>query len=73
MHCSPNRSRARVLLLLSAVYFVVFPEDLGAVLTPIERVLALTNSVALGAYVVLAAVVLAWTVVRIWGSQRPVV
>ncbi len=56
-----------VLAALTFVYFVAYPDDLKAILTPIEQVLALTAVVSPWLYVLVGFGLVAWTVVRIWG------
>ncbi|HEY1375486.1 MAG TPA: hypothetical protein VGF55_01770 [Gemmataceae bacterium] len=51
----------------AVAYFVIFPDDL---VFP-ERLLALTQAVAPGAYAVLVAAVVVAGAVRIWG-RRPI-
>ena len=46
-------------------YFAIFPDDLGFV----ERLLKLTQSVAVGAWALLIALVLVAGAVRIWGRR----
>ena len=62
---------ALVFTLLAWAYFALFPEDLDALLSPVEYVLALSAAVANGLYALLAVCVIAWVIVRVWG--RPVV
>ena len=48
-------------------YFVIFPDDLGFA----GRLLALTQSVATGAWALLIAIVVVAGAVRIWGPRSP--
>jgi hypothetical protein len=63
-------NRMTVVAAVGFVYFVAFPEDLSAVLLPVERVLSLTTQVSPWLYVVLGGAVVAWAVVRVLG-RRP--
>ena len=66
MASEPGRGlkRGAVLALLAFGYFVAFPEDLSAVLAPVERLLSLTNAVSPWVYGVVAAVVVSRALVR---------
>lgn len=57
-------------LLVIAVYFVVFPGDLSVLLAPFSRLLAITQSVALGVYLFLAVMLICWTAWLIWVKPR---
>jgi hypothetical protein len=63
--------RAEIIVLSAAffVYFVVYPADLAALLAPMERLLAVSNAASLGLYGVIAVALLAWAMVRIWGTK----
>lgn len=72
MGSEPAARRARLLTLAGAVlaYFVVFPGDLAAIVTPVESLLGLSRSIAPGLYALIVAGVLAWAALRIWGPSR---
>jgi Na+-driven multidrug efflux pump len=53
-------------------YFVAFPDDLPAVLAPVRQVLTLTNAVSPWLYIVAAAGVIAWALVRCFGRSQEV-
>ena len=60
------RRRGPHLAVLAAValaYFLCYPEDLAAV----HQVLALSQALPLGLYLLLAALLLCWTATRLWG------
>ena len=61
-------------------YFLVFPEDVKAVVAPVAAmvegiaaplasVLQLSTSVSPWLYGVIAAGIVAWTIVRVWGGR----
>jgi hypothetical protein len=71
----PTRARSWLVPLvvlgsLAGAYFIAYPEDLAAVLAPVERVLAVSLSASPWLYGLLAVVVLCWTALRICG-ERP--
>jgi Na+-driven multidrug efflux pump len=53
-------------------YFVIFPDDLTAVLAPAREILSLTNTISPWLYVVLASVIIAWALVRCFGRSRDI-
>jgi hypothetical protein len=53
-------------------YFVIFPDDLTAVVAPIREILSLTNAISPWLYVVLASGVIAWALVRCFGRSHDV-
>ena len=61
-----SRDRERWLVLGAAAYayFVLFPEDLPAVVAPARELLSLTDAVSSWLYVALAACVIGWAIVR---------
>ncbi len=66
--------RLRAIVILGAVltYLVVFPGDLAVILSPLEAILSLSQSIATGLYVLLGVGLVCWTVVivaRAW--KRP--
>jgi hypothetical protein len=60
-------ARWTLLAVLVFVYFVLYPQDLSALLTPLERVLAVSTAVSPWLYGVIGIAILCWTLVRIWG------
>jgi Na+-driven multidrug efflux pump len=50
-------------------YFVLMPEDLPAVLAPAREVLSLTQSISPWLYMVVAAGIIAWALVRCFGRS----
>jgi hypothetical protein len=67
-----NRTTIRfaVLAIVVFAYFVAFPDDTATVLAPVQGVLSLTQAVSPWFYVLLGFVVVAWTIVRIWGRRE---
>lgn len=67
-----NRTTIRfaVLAIVVFAYFVAFPDDMATVLAPVQGVLSLTQAVSPWFYVLLGFVVVAWTIVRIWGRRE---
>jgi len=63
-------SRLFIPAILLFVYFVSFPDDLGAVLAPIELILELTDAVSPWLYGLGGFGFVAWTIVRIWGTTN---
>ena len=53
-------------------YFVMFPADLPAVLAPAREVLSLTHAISPWLYVVIAAGIIAWALVRCFGRSPDV-
>ena len=51
-------------------YFIIFPDDLTAVLAPAKQVLALTNDISPWLYIVAAAGVIARALVRCFATAR---
>jgi hypothetical protein len=61
------------IVLVVVVYFVVFPEDVEAVVAPLAKLLSLTTVVSPWLYVVFGAWIVAWAIVRVWGPRRTAV
>ena len=59
-------ARLPVLALIAFAYFVVYSEDLHAVLAPLERILGLSNVVSPWLYGVIAVAIISWTILQIW-------
>lgn len=55
---------------LAYVYFVMYPEDVRAILAPIAAVLELSQSPSPWLYMVIAVGIVAWAIVRAWGRER---
>jgi len=60
---------ATILGAVAFVYFVMFPQDLDSVLSPLGKVLALSTAVAPWLYLVVGSAILAWVIVRVWGRR----
>ncbi len=54
------------------IYFVVFPDDMLRVTTPIATLFNVSNSVSPWLYGVIAAVILACTITKVWGHKQNV-
>lgn len=66
---------SRRLMILAGVvlaYFVIFPGDFSAFLAPAREVLFLTQAVSPWLYVVIAAGLIAWAIVRCFGRSPDV-
>ncbi len=62
----------RVILAVAALaYFVVYPDELSAILASMENVLSITNSVSPWLYLLIGTAVIAWTLTRIFGRSKP--
>jgi hypothetical protein len=57
---------------IALAYFVTFPNDLQAILAPAREVASLTIAISPWAYVVLAAGIIAWAIVRCFARPREV-
>jgi hypothetical protein len=55
---------------LAFVYFVFYPQDLAAILGPLEKVLSVSSAVSPGLYGVVAVGILCWSALRIWGAKQ---
>jgi hypothetical protein len=67
-----RRSNPVILTSLGAlvfVYFVVFPEDLKALTSPVAAVLELSHSLSPWLYMVIAVGIVTWGIVRVWGRK----
>ena len=67
-----GRSNPVILASLGAlvfVYFVVFPEDLKALISPVATVLELSHSLSPWLYLVIAVGIVTWGIVRVWGRK----
>jgi hypothetical protein len=69
-------ARLAVLGVFVFAYFVVYPQDVVAVLAPaekvvafLEQILALSNALSPWLYGVIGVAILAWTVARVWGGR----
>jgi Na+-driven multidrug efflux pump len=61
--------RGTILAVVAFAYFVAFPEDVSAILTPVEGVLGLTNAVSPWLYVLLGAGVIARALTQCFGRS----
>ncbi len=69
------RSVARPLAIISIcvfIYFVVFPDDMLRVTTPIATLFNVSKSVSPGLYAVIAVLILALTITKVWGTKQDV-
>jgi|SaaInlStandDraft_1057018.scaffolds.fasta_scaffold13415_5 hypothetical protein len=55
--------RCVVLLVAVVIWFILFPLDLEAVLSPLKQI---SHSLSLGAYILISVAVICWT----WKSTR---
>jgi hypothetical protein len=69
---SRDRERCLVLALAAYAYFVLFPDDLPAVIAPAKEILSLTDAVSTWLYIALAACVIAWAIVRCFGRRTDI-
>jgi hypothetical protein len=62
----------RWIILAGAVitYFIVFPDDLSAVLAPAREILSLSNVISPWLYALLMSGIIAWTLARCFGRPR---
>lgn len=62
----------RGMILAGAVltYFIMFPNDLSAVIAPAREILSLSNAVSPWLYAVLVSGIIAWTAARCFGGPR---
>jgi hypothetical protein len=74
-----SRVTVHWLILLAAVlvYFIIFPQDLAALLAPVEPlvktladILSVSQAVSPWLYGLLAVLAICWTLARVWG-RRP--
>jgi hypothetical protein len=52
------------------IYFVIFPQDLDSVMSPVENVLAVSAVVSPWLYGVIGLAIGAWVVIRVWGRTE---
>ncbi len=57
-------------VVLAFTYFVIFPEDFGTLLVPVETLLMLTEAVSPWFYGVVAVAIIAWSITRTRGKAR---
>ena len=65
--CDPSRLVAASAVL---VYFMIFPDDLTILLSPVTTLLKLTNAVSPWLYGVVAVGAIMWFVERNWGRRH---
>jgi hypothetical protein len=53
---------------LVVAYFVLFPDDLAALIGPLEQLLRLSQAVSPWLYALIGVALLCWTLDRIWGK-----
>jgi hypothetical protein len=63
--------RSAVFAVLAVAYFVVYPQDLAALLNPIERMLNVSYAISPGLYVVIGLGIVSRTILGIWGNKPP--
>jgi hypothetical protein len=66
---TPTRDVLLVLIALAFTFFVVFPDDVKTVTAPIAAVLELSQVVSPWLYMVAAVALVAWVIVKIWGTK----
>jgi hypothetical protein len=66
---TPTRDVLLVLIALAFIYFVVFPDDVKTVTAPIAAVLELSQVVSPWLYLVAAVALVAWVIVKTWGTK----
>jgi hypothetical protein len=66
---TPSRLWA-VILCLALAYFILYPQDLGFLVAPFERILVLSGAVSPWLYGLLAVALLCWTALRICGRRQ---
>jgi len=54
---------------LALVYFVAYPEDMAVVVTPLERLLSLSQAVSTGLAAVLGGSLVAWPISRYFQAR----
>ncbi|MGP0069779.1 MAG: hypothetical protein ACLQGP_40035 [Isosphaeraceae bacterium] len=69
---STESRRYTIVAGVALAYFVIFPDDLTAVLAPAREILSWTNTISPWLYVVLASGIVAWALVRCFGRSRDV-
>jgi hypothetical protein len=65
--------RLALLGVLAFVYFVIFPQDVEALLAPMGQILALSSAISPWLYGVIGVAIISWTVIRVWGGGREAV
>jgi hypothetical protein len=68
----PGVGRGTILAVAAFAYLVAFPEDVSAILEPVEGVLGLTKAVSPWLYVLLGAGVIARAVTRCFGRSAEI-
>ena len=59
-----------ILASLVFTYFVIFPDDLSAVLASVREMLSLSNAISPWLYAVLVSGIIAWTLAHCFGWER---
>ncbi len=70
MYLNTKPSVLAALGVLAFVYFIVFPEDMKAILAPLAAVLELSQSLSPWLYMVIAVGIAAWAIVKTWGQKE---
>ena len=65
--CDPNRLTAAAVVV---VYFLIFPDDLTTLLSPVTTLLKLTNVVSPWLYALMGVGAILWFVERNWGRRH---
>ena len=60
-------TRQLFLVVAVAIYFVIFPQDLAALLGPLRIPMEMSNILSPWAYGLIGVAFICWTLVRIWG------
>ena len=50
-------------------YFVLYPQDLTALLSPVERTIVVSNVASPWLYALIGVAFISWTVIRVWGKS----
>ena len=58
--------RLMLLGLLLLAYFVIYPEDLTGVISPLATLLGISSAISPWLYALVAVGIICWTAMRIW-------
>ena len=70
MNAKANPGVLTALGALLFAYFVIYPEDVKAIATPIASVVELSQTVSPWLYMVIAVSIVTWGIVRVWGRRE---
>ena len=70
MNAKANPGVLTALGALVFAYFVIYPEDVKAITTPIASVVELSQTVSPWLYMVIAVSIVTWGIVRVWGRRE---